>query len=69
MLDSHPIPARPTTAFGDWFKWERLETGGLATSGYYIYGTKEVAEKIRASSKEQVKQEKNTTDGEGGTKK
>lgn len=75
VLDSHPIPARPTTAFGDWFQWERLETGGLATSGYYIYGTKDVAEKIRASSKEQAKQEKNksqeknTTDGEGGTNK
>lgn len=44
VLDSHPIPARPTTPFGDWFKWNRLESGGLASSCYYIYSTKEKEE-------------------------
>ena len=39
VLDSHPIPKRPTTPFGDWFPWERLESGGLASSCYYIYSS------------------------------
>ena len=29
VLDSHPIPKRPTSPWGDWFPWERLESGGL----------------------------------------
>ncbi|MDO4555081.1 MAG: hypothetical protein Q4B70_08070 [Lachnospiraceae bacterium] len=40
VLDSHPIPRRPTNPFGNWFKWNRLESGGLASSCYYIYSTK-----------------------------
>lgn len=39
VLDSHPIASRPTDPFGDWFKWEKLESGGLASSCYYIYGS------------------------------
>lgn len=39
VLDSHPIPARPTDPFGNWFKWNRLESGGLASQCYYIYST------------------------------
>lgn len=38
ILDSHPISKRPTTPFGDWFRWKRLERGGLSTQGYYIFG-------------------------------
>lgn len=37
VLDSHPIPARPTGPFGNWFSWNRLESGGLASSCYYVY--------------------------------
>lgn len=40
VLDSHPIASRPTTPFGDWFKWERLESGGLASQVYYIFSDK-----------------------------
>lgn len=39
VLDSHPIKSRPTSSFGNWFRRERLERGGLTSSGYYIYGT------------------------------
>ena len=38
VLDSHPIKSRPTGSFGNWFKRERLERGGLTSSAYYIYG-------------------------------
>ena len=38
VLDSHPIKSRPTSSFGNWFKRERLERGGLTSSAYYIYG-------------------------------
>lgn len=38
VLDSHPIKSRPTNSFGNWFKRERLESGGLTSSAYYIYG-------------------------------
>lgn len=38
VLDSHPIKSRPTSPFGNWFKRERLERGGLTSSAYYIYG-------------------------------
>lgn len=51
VLDSHPIPARPTSPFGDWFKWNRLESGGLASSCYYIYSTKEKEEQKNDVSK------------------
>lgn len=37
VLDSHPIQKRPTNPFGNWFLKHRLESGGLASSGYYIY--------------------------------
>lgn len=37
VLDSHPIGSRPTSPFGDWFSWERLESGGLASQVYYIF--------------------------------
>jgi hypothetical protein len=39
VLDSHPIASRPTDPFGNWFPWNRLESGGLASSCYYIYST------------------------------
>lgn len=39
VLDSHPIKSRPTSSFGNWFLRERIERGGLTSSGYYIYGT------------------------------
>lgn len=38
VLDSHPIKSRPTSSFGNWFKRERLERGGLTSSAYYIFG-------------------------------
>ena len=47
VLDSHPIKSRPTSSFGNWFKRERLERGGLASSAYYIYGTKEEIKEIQ----------------------
>lgn len=47
VLDSHPIKSRPTSSFGNWFKRERLERGGLASSAYYIYGTKDEIKEIR----------------------
>lgn len=50
VLDSHPIKSRPTNSFGNWFKRERLERGGLASSAYYIYGTR-----VRTSEFENVK--------------
>ena len=37
VLDSHPIPRRPTSPWGDWFPWEKLESGGLASSCYFIF--------------------------------
>ena len=37
VLDSHPIPRRPTSPWGDWFSWEKLESGGLASSCYFIF--------------------------------
>lgn len=37
VLDSHPIAARPTGPFGNWFSAERLEKGGLTSSDYYIF--------------------------------
>lgn len=36
VLDSGPIPRRPTDGFGNWLKRERLESGSLASSVYYI---------------------------------
>ena len=39
VLDSHPIASRPTNPFGNWFKRQRLETGGLTSSGYYIFSS------------------------------
>ena len=39
VLDSHPIASRPTDPFGNWFKWDRLESGGLASQCYYIYSS------------------------------
>lgn len=39
VLDSHPIASRPTDPFGNWFKWNRLESGGLASQCYYILGS------------------------------
>ncbi len=39
VLDSHPIAKRPTSPFGNWFRWHRLESGGLTSSGYYIFST------------------------------
>lgn len=47
VLDSHPIPKRPTTPFGDWFFGQRLESGGLTTSGYYIFSAYENQEMIQ----------------------
>lgn len=40
VLDSHPIKSRPTSSFGNWFKRERVQRGGLTSSAYYIYGTR-----------------------------
>ena len=40
VLDSHPIKSRPTSSFGNWFKRERLQRGGLTSSAYYIYGAR-----------------------------
>lgn len=37
VLDSHPIPKRPTSPWGDWFPWNQLESGGLASSCYFIF--------------------------------
>jgi len=37
VLDSHPIPRRPTSPWGDWFPWEKLESGGLDSSCYFIF--------------------------------
>ena len=37
VLDSHPIPRRPTSPYGDWFQGETLETGGLNSACYYIF--------------------------------
>lgn len=37
VLDSHPIPRRPTSPSGDWFLREKLETGGLRSSCYFIF--------------------------------
>ena len=37
VLDSHPIPRRPTSPWGDWFPWKKLESGGLASSCYFIF--------------------------------
>ena len=37
VLDSHPIPKRPTSPWGDWFPWKRLESGGLDSSCYFIF--------------------------------
>lgn len=36
VLDSGPIPKRPTNAFGNWLKREKLESGSLTSSVYYI---------------------------------
>lgn len=36
VLDSGPISRRPTDGFGNWMKRERLESGSLASSVYYI---------------------------------
>lgn len=47
VLDSHPIKSRPTSSFGNWFQRERLERGGLASSAYYIYGTKDEIKEIQ----------------------
>ena len=47
VLDSHPIKSRPTNSFGNWFKRERLERGGLASSAYYIYGTRDRLKEIQ----------------------
>lgn len=40
VLDSHPIKSRPTSSFGNWFKRERVQRGGLTSSAFYIYGTR-----------------------------
>lgn len=37
VLDSHPIPRRPTSPYGDWFLKDKLETGGLRSSCYFIF--------------------------------
>ena len=47
VLDSHPIKSRPTHSFGNWFKRERLERGGLTSSAYYIYGTRVRTEEFK----------------------
>lgn len=39
VLDSHPLAKRLTSPFGNWFQWHRLESGGLTSSGYYIFST------------------------------
>jgi hypothetical protein len=49
VLDSHPIKSRPTGSFGNWFKRERLERGGLTSSAYYIYGVPGQAWKYESS--------------------
>lgn len=57
VLDSHPIKSRPTNSFGNWFRRERLERGGLASSGYYIYGTPDKTKGYEAVKKIQFQKE------------
>lgn len=37
VLDSHPIPRRPTSPWGDWFKKDKFKSGGLRSSCYFIF--------------------------------
>lgn len=57
VLDSHPIKSRPTSSFGNWFKKERLERGGLTSSAYYIYGTPGQTKEYQTFTKIQFQKE------------
>lgn len=57
VLDSHPIKSRPTSSFGNWFKRERLERGGLTSSAYYIYGTPDKTKEYQTIKKIQFQKE------------
>lgn len=57
VLDSHPIKSRPTNSFGNWFKRERLERGGLTSSAYYIYGTRDQLKEIQNVKKIEFQKE------------
>ena len=37
VLDSHPIPRRPTSPWGDWFKKDKFQSGGLKYSCFFIF--------------------------------
>lgn len=75
VLDSHPIPSRPTNPFGNWFKWNRLESGGLTSSCYYVFSTeKKTTEKesTKNSSKkpdDSNKKKKDSTEQKDAVKK
>lgn len=57
VLDSHPIKSRPTSSFGNWFKRERLERGGLTSSAYYIYGTPDQTKEYQTVKKIQFQKD------------
>lgn len=57
VLDSHPIKSRPTSSFGNWFKRERLERGGLTSSAYYIYGTPDKTKEYQTVKKIQFQKD------------
>lgn len=50
VLDSGPISRRPTDGFGNWLKREKLESGSLTSSVYYI-----LAPTANSENYEQVK--------------
>lgn len=62
VLDSHPIPSRPTNPFGNWFKWNRLESGGLTSSCYYVFSTEKRSTKSAGSKPDESNKKKDNTE-------